>query len=161
MVKVPDKMRLYYDLAKQSAVSTLHKLQPAAAIKGNKTKKKSKVKHLLLQQDAYNSLNPSCNKFQRSPYTVTNIENVWEADLADVRALSKYNDGFNYLLTVIDVFSKYTHPISLRSKTGPEVSSAFATMLAKTKYKPLWVRTDNGKEFLYATFQGILKKKGI
>ena len=169
MVKVQNMMkmmnRLYYDPAKPSAFSTLHKLQAAASssskVKGNKTKNQKEVRRWLLQQDAYTLHKPSRKKFQRNPYTVTNIGDVWEVDLADVRALSKYNDRFKYLLTVIDVFSKYAHSIPLRSKTGPSVASAFATVLAKTKYKPVWVRTDKGKEFLNATFQGLLKKNGI
>jgi hypothetical protein len=60
----------------------------------------------------------SRKQFQTNLYTVTNIGDVWEADLADVRTLNKH-DGFKYLLTVIDVFCKNAHSILLaRSRVG-------------------------------------------
>ena len=46
-----------------------------------------------------------------------NIMDVWECDLVDVQGLSKYNDGIECLLSVIDVFSKYLHVVPLKSKT--------------------------------------------
>ena len=76
---------------------------------------------------------------------------VCEYDLVDVQGLSKYNDGINYLLSVIDVFSKYLHVVPLISKTGPSVTSALQMGFKDTKYsKPkrrwhVWVQTDRGK----------------
>jgi len=70
---------------------------------------------------------------------------IWECDLVDVQWLSEYNDGIKYLLTVIDVFSKYIHVVPLLSKTGPVVTSAIQTLLTDPKYtkplprKPVWV----------------------
>ena len=46
-------------------------------------------------------------RFPRNPYSVTNVMDVWECDLVDVQSLGKFNDGHRYILTVIDVFSKY------------------------------------------------------
>ena len=34
-------------------------------------------------------------------------DNIWDADLADMRLISKFNKGFRFLLRVIDIFSKY------------------------------------------------------
>jgi len=92
---------------------------------------------------------------------------VFECDLVDVQALSKYNDGYKYLLTVIDVFSKFLHIVRLKSKTGKDVSSAFQTVLQDPKIfkpikrRPIWVRTDKGKEFLNTTFHNLLQREGI
>jgi len=54
---------------------------------------------------------------------------VWECDLIDVQALSRHNDGVRYLLTVIDVFSKFLHMVPLNSKSGKDVSAAFRSVL--------------------------------
>jgi len=54
---------------------------------------------------------------------------LWEADLVDVQALAKHNDGHRYLLTVIDDFTKYLHIVPLKSKTAKAVSEAFETVL--------------------------------
>jgi len=92
---------------------------------------------------------------------------VWESYLVDVQGLSKYDDGVKYLLTVIDVFSKFLHIITLKSKMGKAVTSAFQTILKDPKYlkpirgRPVWVRMDRGKEFLNKSFQDMLKREGI
>ena len=73
---------------------------------------------------------------------------VLECDLVDVQALKTHNDGYKYLLTVIDVFSKFLHVVPLKSKTGKDVSSAFHSVLQDPKYlkpikrRPIWVRND-------------------
>jgi len=85
----------------------------------------------------------------------------------DVQGLSKFNDGVKYLLTVIDVFSKFLHIIPLRSKTGKAVTTAFQSIFKDPKYlkpirrRPVWVRTDRGKEFLNRSFQDMLRREGI
>ena len=35
------------------------------------------------------------------------IDEIWAADLIDMQAFSKDNNGIKYLLTVIDIFSKF------------------------------------------------------
>ena len=35
------------------------------------------------------------------------IDNIWGADLADMQLISKFNEGFRFLLYVIDIYSKY------------------------------------------------------
>ena len=67
-----------------------------------------------------------------------------------------------YLLTVIYIFSKFLLIILLK-KTDNTVTSEFKSILKKPKYssppqtRPIWVRTDKGKEFLNRHFQGMLK----
>jgi hypothetical protein len=83
---------------------------------------------------------------------------VWECDLVDVQALSKFNDNFKYILSVIDVFSKFLYMIPLKSKAGTAVTAAFQSILRE---RPVWVRTDKGKEFLNKNFQAMLRREGI
>ena len=90
-----------------------------------------------------------------------------EADLVDVQSLAKHNDGHRYLLTVIDVFTKYLHVVPLKSKTAKGVSEAFESVLNADKYmeprkrRPVRLRTDKGKEFLGSSFQKLLQREGI
>ena len=67
------------------------------------------------------------------------------ADLVDMQAFSKDNDGVRYWLTVIDVFSKYGWMLPLKSKTGVEVASALKKIFKERKPDFLW--TDKGLEF--------------
>ena len=49
---------------------------------------------------------------------VSGNNKIWAADLADMRAFAKYNNGNNYLLLVIDTFNKYGWIIPLKDKKG-------------------------------------------
>jgi transposase InsO family protein len=122
--------------------------------RGTKTKhSRGDIEDWLLKQDAYTMHRPVRKRFPRNPYSVDNIMDVWDCDLVDAQSLAKYNDGYRYLLTVIDVFSKFLHMVPLRVKTGKAVASAFLSFLWDKKYsnpivrRPTWVRTDRGKEF--------------
>jgi len=76
----------------------------------------------LEKQDAYTLHRLVRKRFARNPYTVTNVMDVLECDLLDVQAYAKYNDNYRYILSVIDIFSKYLHMIILKTKSGPSVA---------------------------------------
>ena len=125
--------RLYFVPRKASALSSIEKLKRAA-----KTEKPSVVRTRLQKQDTFTLQRPVRKRSPRNAYSVTNILDIFECDLVDVQALSKHNDGHKYLLTVIDVFSKFLHIVPLKSKTGKDVSSAFQSVLKDPNYlKPL------------------------
>jgi hypothetical protein len=90
---------------------------------------------------------------------------IWECDLVDMQALSKHNNGYTYLLTAIDVFSKFLHIVPLKSKTGKDVTSPFVGIFKYPKYsepirrRPIMVHTDKGKEFVNKTFKDMLKRE--
>ena len=44
------------------------------------------------------------------------IDEIWAADLIDMQAFSNDNNGIKYLLTVIDVFSKFVWIVPLNEK---------------------------------------------
>jgi len=75
----------------------------------------------------------------------TCADKIWAADLVDMQAFSKYNKGVKYLLTVIDIFSKYGWMIPLKNKTGTEVAGALQKVFKERKPEKHWV--DKGKEF--------------
>ena len=71
------------------------------------------------------------------------IDEIWAADLIDMQAFSKDNNGLKYLLTVTDIFSKFVWIIPLKQKTGQEVASAFSKIVKKRKPSKTWV--DRGR----------------
>jgi len=58
-------------------------------------------------------LKPIRHKFKRRRVFVYNIDNIWSADLKDMQSVPKQNKGFKYLLTVIDLFSKFAYTIKI------------------------------------------------
>ena len=87
----------FYDTSNPASFSTFEKRYSTA--KAQRGAEPNTVKTWLEQQDAYTLHKPIRKRFPRNPYTVTNILDLWEADLVDVQALAKHNDGHRYLLT--------------------------------------------------------------
>ena len=46
------------------------------------------------------------------------MDDEWEADLVIMDSLSQQNNGYKYVLTVIDVLSKYAWVEAIKAKTG-------------------------------------------
>ena len=87
---------------------------------------------------------------------VSGPNEIWSADLIDMREFSKDNKRYNYLLNVIDIFSKYAWSIPLKTKTASEVTKAFETILTnKNLPRKLWV--DQGSKFYNKTFEKLQK----
>ena len=63
-----------------------------------------------------------------------------------MKEFSKQNNGYNYLLTVIDCLSRSAWKEILSKKTGLEVTKAFAKIFLMGR-QPLKLQTDDGKEF--------------
>ena len=82
---------------------------------------------------------PVTRKFQRRRVNVNEIDEICAADLIDMQAFSKYNNGIKYLLTVIHIFSKFVWIISLKRKTGQIVANAFLRILKERRPSKMWV----------------------
>ncbi len=75
-------------------------------------------------------------------------------------SLAKYNNNYKYILTVIDVLSKYAWFEPIKAKTGENLVSAFEKILKKHG-KPKTFHSNKGTEFTNRKFQALLKKEGI
>ena len=58
------------------------------------------------QQLANEIHKPIIRKFKKRKVYSSFIDNIWVVDLADVQLISNFNEGFRFLLCVIDIFSK-------------------------------------------------------
>jgi len=68
----------------------------------------TKVVGNLLKRDlAYTLHKPRRRRFPTVPVVVGGLDDQWAANLVEVQSLSKYNRGIRYLLTVVDVLSKF------------------------------------------------------
>jgi len=126
-----------------------------------KEKKLGDIRAWLEKQDAYALHRPILKCFARITYTVINVFDIWECDLVDFQAVGKFNDKYKYILSVMEVFYKFLHLVHLRSKTGTAIASEFRTIFEDSRNRPLWLRTDKGKECLNKNFQEMLKREGI
>ena len=75
--------------------------------------------------------------------------------------MAKYNKGYKYILTVIDVLSKYAWAIPIKDKTPSSTVIAFDKILKLSGRKPWQLYTDKGTEFLGKKFQDFLQTHDI
>ena len=76
-----------------------------------------------------------------------------------MQKFSKINKGYRYLLTCIDIFSKFGFVIPLKDKKGITVKKCLTKNFFKKKPRFLW--TDNGKEFYNNQVNDLLEKNNI
>ena len=84
-------------------------------------------------------------------------DNIWGADLCDMQLISKFNEGFRFLLCVIDMFSKYAWVVPLKDKKSISIVNAFQKILGKSERKPHKIWVDKGSEFYNNSFKKWLK----
>lgn len=146
--------RAYYTLSQPGSYGGLQALKRVTKAKD------ADLKTWLSHQDAYTLHRPVRRSFPRRRVVVGGIDSQWQADLIDVQRLKKENDGFAFLLTVIDVLSKFAWIVPLKNKTGSTLVKAFETIFLQGR-KPHKLQTDKGTEFLNKTFQKFLKEEGV
>ena len=120
----------------------------------------AKVREKLEGNLGYTLHKPTRRRFKTVPVLVFNIDEQWVADLIEVGNIAKSNRGTRYLLTVVDVLSKYAWVEPVKAKTGKAVTEAFAKILKEGR-QPQKLQTDDGKEFYNKTFQELMKRRDI
>ena len=117
------------------------------------------AKTWLETQDTYTLHKQPTKKFPRRKTFAKGIDDLFQADLADMRNLATYNDGYSYILTCIDVFSRYAFAVSVKDKRGSTVAVAFEKIFAKRV--PNMLQTDRGMEFLNVQVQDVFRKHRV
>lgn len=120
------------------------------------------VEEYLRGEQAYTLHKPARRHYVRNHIYVAGIDAQWQADLADMQGIARQNHGMRYMLTVIDVFSKFAWVAPVKSKDAKSVSEAFAKVLFDAApRKPRRLQTDKGKEFFNSSFEALMKRNDI
>ena len=143
--------KIYYDVKQPGSLGGVAALARAA-----KQKNKKRVAEWLSFEDTYTLHKPVRRKFLRRRTIVGGIDHQWQADLIDVQKLKKDNDGYVFLLTCIDVLSKYAWVVPLKDKSGASLVRAFERIFAEGR-KPRKLQTDKGTEFKNRSVQKLLR----
>ena len=157
MKPAPSKFAdVYYDV-NHPAGYTGSAIKLAKAVKGATI---DRAKCWLESQDAFTLYKYARKRFTHAQIYVESMDHQWSADLVDVRSLASENEGFKYLLTVIDALSKYAWVRPLKDKTATSVAGAFKDIFALGRI-PKRLRTDRGREFLGGPVQNLLEEHNI
>lgn len=148
---------IYYDVRHPAGYSSLEKL--SKAMHGHMSK--DDVKKWLQSQETYTLHKPVHRKISRNKYILSNFNELWQADLSDMRTYSQHNDGFKYILCVIDVFSKYAFARSMKNKNSETVRECFESIFIEANATPRHIQSDKGTEFVSKHVQQYFKERGI
>ena len=127
----------------------------------------SQVKKWLAQQETYVRLQQSRKSFKRAQTYVSHMADQLQIDLVDMSKYENENKGYRWILTGIDVFSRYFFAVSVRRKHKEFVVNAVKLLLEQFEERfeklPNVIQIDEGGEFkntqVYGTFQHDLLPK--
>ena len=129
-------------------------------IKNNKEYKNSRVvKKVIRSLPSYTLHKPIQYKFERTKTHVKGIDDQWQVDLVDMSNISGSNSNHKFILTCIDVFSKYAWAVAMLNKSAASSTEAFKIIL-KDGRKPNMIYSDDGNEFK-GECKKYLESKGI
>ena len=100
------------------APGALGGVQPFAQAHKLKTPQAQRILQSVL---SYTLHKPRRTRFPTAPTLVFDRDEQWQMDLVDMQKLRRWNQGNNYLLTVIDVLSKYAWAVPIKSKNSTEM----------------------------------------
>lgn len=150
--------KIYYDVDHPASFSSADRLFLAARelIPGIKI---DDVKKFLSGELTFTLHKRVVRKFKRNPVVSNHYEDHCQADLVDIQRYQQDNEGFRYILTVIDVFTKIAFAVPIKSKDGNQVSDALQKIFST--YRPNYIQTDEGNEFKNAKVKNLFKRYSI
>ena len=104
---------------------------------------------------------PARRNYPRRFVTIKGLNDLFQADLVEMIPYSEVNDGYKYLLTVINAFSKRAWAYPLKTKTGNEVASALRKVFEELDVAPKFLQADSGTEFFNSNVARVLREFGI
>lgn len=138
MAKNTDYLKkIYYTPGNPGAFAGPEKLSQAVKKEGKYKIGRVRIRQFLNNEDPYSLMKPIRRTFPRSRVVVDTIDSMWDGDLADVSNISSHNDGYKFLLVLIDIFSRFLFLIPLKNKQHQSITDGFKLVFSKwtqTKY---------------------------
>ena len=104
---------------------------------------------MYLRKNKVHSLHkPIRKKFPRRKIVTQFPGQIVQSDLIDMQKYSSKNSGFNFILVVIDCFSKKLWTYSLKSKRGKETADGLRHIFLQMKYPVQTIIFDQGLEYV-------------
>ena len=127
-----------------------------------KFKDKNEVEKELRKLNSYTLHKDVRKKFKRRPIIVHFSNDVWTADLKQLpKKVAHANLNKNYVLIVVDVFSKKLYAEMIKDKTSDSMIAAFKKVFKTANAKPYFLFTDSGTEFLSKPITDFLTENRI
>src|SRR5271156_742941 len=133
--------KIYYDPNHYAGFGSVSQLSKASGIS------QKNVEKWLQSQETYTLHKQSYKKFRTRQYRTSGIDHQWQADLCDMHQYAQANDGYKWILTVIDIFSRFGWAQPVKSKIATHVQEGFKKIFDAGRKPINLLQTDQGNEF--------------
>jgi hypothetical protein len=151
---------IYYDPLKPGSYSGLTKFWNAIKNDNVYNLTYSEAKNWLKKQEGYVLHKPAPRIFPRQKILMSSIDEQWDADVMDMQKFARQNHGYRYLAVFIDIFSRYIWVEPMKTKKNEDMLRAINRVFIKGR-KPLYLRTDQGMEYMGKYVQHYLQKNNV
>jgi len=131
---------IYYDPKNPGSFGGVNRLMRASKVST------SKAERFLKSQETYTSHKSVKHKFIRRKIVSPDIDYLWQMDIVTITRGNQINNGTKYLLTTIDVLSRFAFVRALPNKTSSTTADALKKIFTEGR-KPKFIQADEGSEF--------------
>ena len=117
------------------------------------------VKKTLEATDSYTLHKPDRKATLYRRIWTKGIDYLYQSDLVDLTSLHKENDGFKWIITIIDTFSKKAWAFKMKRKSATSIVEVMTPFFRLNT--PQKIQFDQGSEFYNKKFLQLLKKHKI
>lgn len=114
-----------------------------------------------MKQSTYTLHRSARKRYPMRKYYVNTIDDQWQMDLADMVQVQSKNQGFRYILTCVDILSRFAWARPLKTKAGKDVATAIKDIFTTSGRMPKRIQTDEGREFYNEHVKKLLEKHNI
>ena len=124
---------------------------------------KNKAEEVTSKSDIYTRFKQHRKPKKHSPIYVYNRRELFQSDVVFFtnKDMVEANNGYKYLFTTIDVFTKMAWVYPLKANTCQNIMNSFNDILEKCGTKPIRLNTDRGSEMICKKFEAYLKENKI
>lgn len=117
------------------------------------------VKEVINEQLAY-QLHRKPKKTIKSHLVAYWPNQIWMGDLLDMQNFSKKNNGYRYVLIIVDIFTRKAFAKALKNKEKDTVLNALKEITKENGFPTKFI-SDNGSEFINKSFKEYLADNNI
>ena len=148
----------YYELSNYGSVDKVYKLLQIDEI----SIPKKSIKEYLNKKEETQLLNEDKqSKLKYTPIVAMDPNDIWCIDIFVLAKYKKTNKNYAYIFAVIDVFTRKTYCIAMKTKDIDDVTNALNTIMKKNDVTPKVIVSDSDSSFTGFEFQKLLKQHEI
>ena len=124
---------------------------------------KKKADDIVTRSDIYTRFKQHRKSKKYSPIYVYNRRELFQSDVVFFtnKDMVEVNNGYRYLFTTIDVFTKMAWVYPIKANTCQNIMDSFKDILKRCGKKPKRLNTDRGSEMICTKFREYLKENKI